>query len=72
MASVSPARSHEADYVAWGHSLVVDPYADVIAKTDHAEDIIYADIDLELLKEKRNQIPVTKQRRNELYQVKKL
>jgi len=72
VASVSPARDEKADYVAWGHSLVVDPFADVIAKTTHAEDIIYADIDLDQLEERRNQIPVTKQRRTELYQVKSI
>lgn len=72
VASVSPARDEKADYVAWGHSLVVDPFADVIAGTEHAEDIIYADIDLQALEERRSQIPVTKQRRHELYQVKRV
>jgi len=72
VASVSPARDETADYVAWGHSLCVDPFAQVIAATEHAEDIIYADIDLENLEERRNQIPVTKQRRSELYQVTRL
>ena len=69
VASVSPARNAEADYVAWGHSLVVDPFAKVVAKSEADEDIIYADIDIQNLEERRNQIPVQKQRREELYGV---
>jgi len=69
VASVSPARNTEADYVAWGHSLVVDPFAKVVAKSEADEDIIYADIDIHNLEERRNQIPVQKQRREELYGV---
>jgi len=69
VASVSPARNAEADYVAWGHSLVVDPFAKVVAKSGADEDIIYADIDIQNLEERRNQIPVQKQRREELYGV---
>ena len=69
VANVSPARNAEADYVAWGHSLVVDPFAKVVAKSGADEDIIYADIDIHNLEERRNQIPVQKQRREELYGV---
>jgi len=58
--------------VAYGHSLVVNPFAEVIARTEAAEDIIYADIDIGQLEERRSQIPVQKQRRTELYEVKKL
>jgi len=72
VASVSPARNEGSDYVAYGHSLVVNPFAEVIARTEAAEDIIYADIDIGQLEERRSQIPVQKQRRTELYEVKKL
>jgi len=69
VATVSPARDTSASYVAWGHSTVMDPWGTVVAKTEEKEDIVYAEIDLEKLKTIRDQVPITKQRRNELYKV---
>jgi len=69
VATVSPARDETADFVAWGHSTVVDPYASVIASAAGAEEeIVYADIDLDYLLAIRSQIPVTFQRRLDLYE----
>jgi len=72
VACVSPARNEGSDYVAYGNSLAVNPFAEVIARADAAENIIYADIDLDQLEERRSQIPVQKQRRTELYEVRKI
>ncbi|KAL6075955.1 Omega-amidase nit3 [Balamuthia mandrillaris] len=69
VAAVSPARNPESGYQAWGHSSVVDPWGTVIATTEHEEDIIYADIDMEQLEKFRAQIPVTKQKRYDLYNI---
>lgn len=69
VATVSPARDDSASYVAWGHSTVMDPWGSVVAKTDEKEGIVYADIDLEKLKTIRDQVPITKQRRHDLYDV---
>jgi len=44
VAAVSPARVESSSYVAWGHSSVVSPWAEVVATTDHQESIVYADI----------------------------
>uniref|UniRef100_A0A3B3YB80 omega-amidase n=1 Tax=Poecilia mexicana TaxID=48701 RepID=A0A3B3YB80_9TELE len=44
VATASPARDEAASYVAWGHSTVVNPWGEVIAKAGHEESIIYADI----------------------------
>jgi len=71
VATVSPARDTNADYVAWGHSTVVDPWGQVVIKSDEKESIIYADISFDKLEEVRNNIPIIKQRRNDLYQVEK-
>ncbi|XP_019404413.1 PREDICTED: omega-amidase NIT2 isoform X2 [Crocodylus porosus] len=42
--TASPARDAEASYVAWGHSTVVNPWGEVIAKAGTEETVIYADI----------------------------
>jgi len=65
----SPARDTQATYIAWGHSSVVSPWGEVIAKASEKEDIIYADVDLEFLEGVRNQIPIGFQKRNDLYEV---
>ncbi|CAG8750151.1 4041_t:CDS:2, partial [Acaulospora morrowiae] len=67
VATCSPARDTEASYIAWGYSTIVDPNGQIIATTEHKEDIIYADIDLEYLKTVRQSIPIYNQRRFDLY-----
>ncbi|KAK7481733.1 hypothetical protein BaRGS_00026981 [Batillaria attramentaria] len=69
VATVSQARDESASYVAWGHSTVVGPWGDVIAKADHEEKILYADIDLDRVEEVRTMIPLGTQRRHDLYKV---
>lgn len=64
---MSPARDTQATYVAWGHSTLINPWGEIVAKTGEAEDIIYADIDLQRLQEVRQQVPLTQQRRHDLY-----
>ncbi|XP_059140518.1 omega-amidase NIT2-like isoform X2 [Physella acuta] len=68
VATASPARDETADYVAWGHSTVVDPWGEVISTTDEKEGIVYAEIDLARMEEIRQMIPVRKQKRFDLYQ----
>ncbi|XP_015246967.1 PREDICTED: omega-amidase NIT2 [Cyprinodon variegatus] len=69
VATASPARDEAASYVAWGHSTVVNPWGEVVAKAGPEETVIYADIDLQYLADIRQQIPITSQRRDDLYAV---
>jgi len=69
VATISPARDEGAGYVAWGHSMAVDPWGKILAEADHTEQVVYADIDLAYMKEVREGIPLTTQRRTDLYQV---
>lgn len=67
VAMCSPARDMSAGYHAWGHSMVVDPMGKIISTTEHEEAIIHADIDPELMRKTRSGIPVTVQRRFDVY-----
>jgi len=69
VATVSPARDPNADYTAWGHSSVVNPWGEVIATTDEKPNIVYADIALSRVDEVRSQIPVLQQKRKDIYEV---
>lgn len=63
----SPARDMEADYNAWGHSMVVDPNAGIMAQLEEKEDICYAELSSEKIVETRKGIPIYTQRRFDVY-----
>ncbi|KAK7071282.1 Carbon-nitrogen hydrolase, partial [Halocaridina rubra] len=67
--TISPARDPNADYIAWGHSTLVNPWGEVVASTGHEEAIVYADIDLDYVDKVRQMIPLPKQRRHDLYEI---
>jgi len=72
VAAASPALNPAAAYHAWGHSLVADPWGNVIVQAGNSEEIIYADLDLSLLERVRHELPLLKHRRTDLYSVKDL
>ncbi|KAJ3197642.1 hypothetical protein HK101_002070 [Irineochytrium annulatum] len=67
VAACSPARDAGAGYIAWGHSTVVNPMGEVVQKAGHEDEIIYADIDPKVMEDTRQAIPVTTQRRFDVY-----
>ncbi|XP_063161684.1 omega-amidase NIT2 [Candoia aspera] len=69
VATASPARDDTGSYVAWGHSTVVNPWGEVIAKAGTEETVVYAEIDLKKAEEIRGQIPILSQKRSDLYTV---
>ncbi|XP_058812739.1 omega-amidase NIT2-like [Topomyia yanbarensis] len=72
VATISPARDKSAGYVAWGHSMVVDPWAKVVASAKEGEEMVLADVNLKTVDEVREQIPIFRQRRTDLYETKLL
>ena len=47
----------------WGHSMVINPWGDVLAMVEYGEGVACADIDLEQLKILRNNFPVLEHRK---------
>uniref|UniRef100_A0A0A9X6T8 omega-amidase n=1 Tax=Lygus hesperus TaxID=30085 RepID=A0A0A9X6T8_LYGHE len=70
VAGVCGSRDPSADYVAWGHTMLVDPWGKVLIQAEDQETVLYADVDLKSCEDIREQIPVSKQRRSDLYEVK--
>jgi predicted amidohydrolase len=52
----------------FGHSMVIDPWGEVLAEAEEKETILTADIDLSLVDEVRGRIPVFADRRPSLYE----
>jgi omega-amidase len=46
VAMCSPARDMDASYNAWGHSTIIDPNGEIIARAGEGEEIIYADLSI--------------------------
>lgn len=68
----SPARDTTAKYVAFGHSLAVNPWGTIVSETDETESVVFADLDLPHVIKVRQEIPVLSKRRNDLYKTEKL
>ncbi|MFC5652090.1 carbon-nitrogen family hydrolase [Paenibacillus solisilvae] len=51
----------------FGHSLVIDPWGEIIAEASEEESIVRAEIDLSLVDAVRSKIPVFEDRRPQLY-----
>ncbi|AEG17798.1 carbon-nitrogen hydrolase family protein [Methanobacterium paludis] len=69
VAAASPARNESLSYVAYGNSMIVDPWGDIISRADADEKIIYADINLSKVESVRNELPLLKNRRKDIYEV---
>lgn len=71
LAACGCARNVEDQSVlqGWGHSSVVSPWGQTLVETDEKEIILYQEIDLEIVKEAREQIMILQHRRNDLYEL---
>lgn len=67
VALCSPARDMSGTYHAWGHSLVVDPMANVLVEADEKETVVVAELTGEKIEETRKGIPLRDQRRFDVY-----
>ncbi len=63
----SPARNVDGSYVAYGHSLVTNPWGEVMTELDAWEGLIVEAIDLDEQRRIREELPLLKSRRKELY-----
>jgi omega-amidase len=68
--AASPARDEKASYIAYGHSLVVNPWGDIISEASEKEEIIFSEIDLGFVDKIRRELPLLKHRREEVYKAK--
>ena len=68
---VAPALNEYASYHSYGHSIITDPWGRVIAQGDEKEQIIISEIDLDEIKKIREELPLLKNKREDLYEVKK-
>ncbi len=67
---VAPALDETANYNSFGHSIAVNPWGEIIEELDFDEDLKIVKIDLNEIKRIREEIPILKNRRCDLYEIK--
>ena len=72
VAGCSPARDESASYVAYGNSLVADPWGSFPLHMDEKEHVRVVELDLADLEKYRGQIPILSGRRKDLYRTERL
>ncbi|MTI68905.1 MAG: carbon-nitrogen hydrolase family protein [Firmicutes bacterium] len=72
MLATAPARDVNASYHSYGNSLIVNPWGDVISRLDEKEGTIIKDLDLNKIDKIRNQLPLLKHLRKDLYKIKEI
>ena len=67
---VAPALDKDASYNSFGHSIAVNPWGEIIEELDYDENLKLVQIDLDEIKRIREEIPILKNRRTDLHEIK--
>lgn len=67
MIGTSDARDPEGSYVAWGHSMVVSPWGNVMQELDEKPGYMINEIDLDYVDKVRKELPLLSARRLDMY-----
>ena len=65
----SPARDTAAGYVAWGHSIVCDPWGTVVRQCDETPQVVVTTLDMARVDAIRQQLPILSARRTDVYEL---
>ncbi|MDR3290788.1 MAG: carbon-nitrogen hydrolase family protein [Methanobrevibacter sp.] len=67
---VSQSLNKNQSYHAYGHSLISNPLGEILIEADNKEELLIAEIDLDEIAIVREELPIMKNKRNDLYQLK--
>ena len=68
---VAPALNEDASYHSFGHSIVTNPWGEVISQASEKEELIICEIDLDEITKIREELPLLKNKRDDLYEIKR-
>ncbi|MEN3186162.1 MAG: carbon-nitrogen hydrolase family protein [Atribacterota bacterium] len=69
MIGASPAPNPESQYRAYGHSIIVNPWGQVIREMGEEEGFLMENLDLGEIKRVRRSLPLLQHRREEVYMI---
>ena len=67
---VAQALNEDASYHSYGHSIATSPWGEVLSQGDEKEQVIICDVDLSEIKKIREELPLLKNKREDLYEIK--
>ncbi len=67
MIGTSVARDPKASYTAWGHSMIVSPWGNVVREMDEKPGYMVNEADLEYVEKVRKELPLLNARRLDMY-----
>ena len=66
---VAPALNRKASYHSYGHSIITNPWGEVVTQLDEKENLKIVEIDLDEIKKVREELPLLKNKRSDLYKI---
>ncbi|WP_299525017.1 carbon-nitrogen hydrolase family protein [uncultured Methanobrevibacter sp.] len=66
---VAPALNKDANYHSYAHSIITNPWGEIITQLDEKENMKIVEIDLNEIKKIREELPLLKNKRNDLYKI---
>lgn len=66
---VAPALNEDASYHSYGHSIITNPWGDVVIEASQKEELITCEINLDEIKKIREELPLLKNKREDLYEI---
>lgn len=67
----APARDAHSGYTSWGHTIAVSPWGDIMGQMEEKEGFMIQTLDLDRVKKVRQELPMLKNRRSDIYLLKK-
>lgn len=67
IAGTSSAFTEDSSYHSYGHTMICDPWGSVLGQLDENPGVLMTDIDLDRTADIRNQLPILKNRRTDIY-----
>ena len=69
--TLAGAQDEAASYVAWGHSIVCDPWGAVLHQCGAGEEVAVMELDMAQVSAVRRQLPILSARRTDIYEIRK-
>ena len=69
MVGTSAARDPEAGYVAYGHSIITDPWGEILMQMDEKPGVTVTELDLSRIDQIRAKLPLMSARRTDIYEI---
>jgi predicted amidohydrolase len=68
----APARQYDANYISYGNSIIVNPWGEIMGRLNDEEGYLLGELDFDEVYQVREQLPLTKHLRKDLYTLKAL